>query len=92
MVGEAPEVTTTKTPSIAPEAALILEDNSPLLSLPHLPPKLGTHLHDEGHCGPSLDLLITWCHIPEALCLSGGPVPTSPSMRALSPVALGAEG
>lgn len=59
MVAEAPY-------NVVPEAAVIQENDGPLLSLTGFPPKPRIHVHDEGHHGPSSDLPVTWCHNPKA--------------------------
>lgn len=67
IVGKAPAGMVAEAPCNGiPEAALIQEDDGPLLSLAGLPPKPRVHLHDEGHHGRSLHLPVPWCHVPNA--------------------------
>lgn len=67
-MGEAPAGLVAEAPhNVIPEAALIQEDDDgPLPSPAGLPLKPHVYLHDEGHRGPSLDLPVTWCHVPKA--------------------------
>lgn len=67
IVGEAPAGMVAGAPyNVVPEAAVIQENDGPLLSLAGFSLKPPVHLHDEGHHGPSGDLPGTWCHNPKA--------------------------